>query len=363
MNHNVQTPENVPPVNKVKLAIVGGVVLAVMVALLFYNKSMRAAETPQNSMLRQVPVSVATAMDRRISEEISLVGTLYAHNDVSVVSETSGRITAVRADVGDMVHAGDVLVQVDDEIKQATLSTAQVAFEKSKKDWDRYQALFEKKSITASQCDQARLAYKSAEAQFIIARRQLNDTRIKSPISGYVTARPVDIGTMVQAGMPVANVVDISSLKLRLNVAEHDAFKLKTGDKVSITTEVYPGVEFVGSITSISAKGDDAHTYPVEIVLKNSSAYPLKAGMFGRVEFTTLARESAVAIPRQSLLGSIKNPQVFVVHDGRAFLRDIVVGEASGDTLGVRQGLKQGDVVVVNGQNNLRDSSAVAIVQ
>ncbi len=352
-----------PPVNKVKLMIFGGVFVAVIIALLFYNKSTRAGQTPDNTMLRQVPVSVATAHARRISEELSLVGTLCANNDVNVASETTGRVTAVEAQVGSFVHAGDVLVRVDDELKQAGLSTAEVSFEKAKKDWDRYQALFEKKSITAAQYDQARLAYKSAEAQYIIARRQLNDTRIKSPISGYVTSRPVDVGTTLQLGTLVANVVDIASFKVRLNVAEQDAFKLKVGDKVDVSTEVYPGVVFTGAISSIAAKGDDAHTYPVEITLPNSSAHPLKAGMFGRVAFTSLTGERTIAIPRQSLIGSVRDPQVYVVHDGKAYLRSVVIGTGNADTLGIRGGLRDGEVVVVNGQNNLRDSSAVAVIQ
>lgn len=355
--------ENLPPVNKLKLTIIVGAVVIVMIALLFYNKSTRAAQTPDNSMLRQVPVTVATAHVRRLSEELSLVGTLGANNDVNVTSETTGRIIGVDARIGSFVHEGDVLVRVDDELKQANLSTAEVSFEKAKKDWERYQVLFDKKSITATQYDQARLTYKSAEAQYIIARRQLNDTRIKSPISGYVTARPVDVGTTLQVGTLVANVVDIASFKLRLNVAEQDAFKLKVGDKVSVSTEVYPGVEFTGSISSISAKGDDAHTYPIEIVLPNSSVHPLKAGMFGRVAFTSLSGERTVAVPRQSLIGSVRDPQVYVVRDGRAYLRSVVIGTASADTLGIQEGLHEGDVVVVNGQNNLRDSSAVAVIQ
>ena len=355
--------EPLPPVSKVKLMIIVGAAVVVMLGLLFYNKSTRAAQTPDASILRAIPVTVATAHTRRIREELSLVGTLWANNDVNVASETTGRITAVEAKVGSFVHAGDVLVQVDDELKQANLSTAEVSFQKAKKDWDRYQALFEKKSITASQYDQARLTYKSAEAQYIIARRQLNDTRIKSPISGYVTSRPVDVGTTLQMGTMVADIVDIASFKLRLNVAEQDAFKLNVGDKVSVTTEVYPGVEFTGSISSISAKADDAHTYPVEIVLPNSAAHPLKAGMFARVAFESLSGHQTVAVPRQSLIGSVRDPQVFVVHDGRAYLRSVVIGTANADTLGIQGGLSDGDVVVVNGQNNLRDSSAVAIVQ
>ena len=363
MTTNTHRADAVPPINKTKLAIATVLVVVAIVALLFYNKASRAAQAAKPTMYRAIPVSVAQAQTTILKEGLDLVGTIVANNDVNIMSETSGRIVKVNAEVGSYVQKGAVLVQVDDELKQAASASAEVNYEKSKKDWERYQALYEKKSITAAQYDQARLAWKSAESQFITARRQLSDTRITSPIAGYVTARPVDIGSVLQNNTLVANVVDIATLKVKLNVAEHDAFRLKNGDHVSISTDVYPGTMFRGTISSISAKGDEAHTYPVEIVLSNTHEHPLKAGMFARVDFVSIGNARAVAVPRSALVGSIKTPQVYVVREGKAFLRNIVVRGEAGDTLGVQQGLVEGEQVVINGQNNLRDSSSVLIVQ
>jgi hypothetical protein len=112
--------------------------------------------------------------------------------------------------------------------------------------------------------------------------------------------------------------VDISKLKLKLNVSEKDAFRLKKGDKVDISTDVYPGVKFTGSIEFVSVKGDEAHTYPVEISLPNSREHPLKAGMFGKAAFRTSGEEPVLVIPRETLVGSIKDAKVFVVENGIA---------------------------------------------
>jgi RND family efflux transporter MFP subunit len=363
MSQNNAIQEPLPPVNKTKVAVIAAVAVVAVIILLFYNKNSRAAQAAKPTMYREVPVSVARVERKTLREGLSLVGTVVANNDVNVMSETTGRIIAVRAQVGDFVQKSAVLVQVDDEMKQAAFTSAEVNYEKAKKDWERYQALYDKKSITASQYDQARLAWKSAEAQYIVARRQLNDTRITSPIQGYVTARPVDVGAVLQNNTMVANVVDISTLKVKLNVAERDAFLLKKGDAVEISTDVYPGVTFAGTINSIAAKGDEAHTYPVEIILPNPKEHQLKAGMFARIDFTSLSGDQSLALPRTALVGSIKTPQVYVVKDGKAFLRQITVTGEAGDTLGVRQGVLEGDQVVINGQNNLRDSASVQIVQ
>jgi RND family efflux transporter MFP subunit len=272
-------------------------------------------------------------------------------------------VKKIFAQVGDYREAGSPLIQVDDEIKQADFEKAQVNYDRAKKDMERYASLRSEQAATEMQKDNAFQTFKVAEAQYILARRQLRDTRITSPISGIVTARNVDIGSMVADKMVVANVVDISRLKVKLNVSEFDAFRLKAGDRVDVTTDVYPGVTFEGKITTISAKADDGHTYPVEITLENSKTHPLRAGMFGRVNFVSVTETEALAIPREALLGSMKAPQVFVVDRGLARKRDIVVGSAVGTDLMVLSGLRSGETVVVNGQNNLKDSVAVDVLK
>lgn len=345
------------------ILIVGGIA-AGMIAILLNNKA-RSDEKARRSqeIEKAIPITVAEVQKGALKQELTLVGTIVANNDVVIVSETDGRVTAVYAKVGDYKPAGSALVQVDDELKLAAFKSAEVAYEKAKKDYERYQSLVKEGAISDSQLEQARQAYQAAEAQYIVARRQYQDATIKTPISGVVTARNVDVGAYLGKGAIVANVVDISRLKVKVNVAEQDVFLLKQGDEVEVTTDVYPGVAFKGRIESVSVKGDEAHTYPVEISLPNSKEYPLKAGMFGRVTFATLGKREALLIPREALVGSVKNPEVFVADGEVARLRRIVVGREAGLWLEVRDGLKEGEKVVVSGQNNLKDGYAVQIVQ
>ena len=347
-----------------KVRVIAGIVVvfAVMVAVLLNNKSKMQAKA-KNDVVKFLPVTLVPVQKQQLSENLSLTGTITANNDVAVQSETEGRVTKVLVEIGDRVKAGDVLVQVDDELKQANYAAAEVNYEKLKKDLERYQKMYKENSVSDAQLEGARLAYKSAEAQYIVARRQFNDTRIKTPISGIVTSRVVDVGATVQKNTLVVNVVDISTLKVKLNVAEDDAFKLKAGDAVEVTTDVYPGITFSGSIETISAKGDEAHTYPVQIRLANNDTHPLKAGMFGRVAFTSITSGKVLSIPRETLLGSTKSAQVFVVDNGIAHLRSVIIGSEVGTNLQVLSGLTEGEQVVLSGQNNLKDNVAVTIVQ
>ncbi len=316
----------------------------------------------ESSMGTDVPVSVATVKRQKLESSLSLVGNINASADVNVIAETQGTVTRVFVKVGSPVRPGTVLVQVDDEIPRSTQAAAEINHQKAQRDYERAEELYTQNSISTSQLDATRLAMKAAENQLDIARRQLENTRIKSPIGGTVNARYVDLGTMVQQGKAVANVVDINTLKVRVNVSEREAFQVKPADKVDITTDVYPGVVFSGTIDNIASKSDEAHTYPIEIVVENSTRHPLKAGLFARIAFKSIAPIESLAIPRMALIGSIKDAQVFVVRGSVAILHPVVIGRQSTDLYEVASGLAEGDTVVVSGQNNLVDQARIQVV-
>lgn len=345
-----------------RLKIAGIVILflGIIIFVLLNNKAKLQAET-NSEKIDSYPVTVADVSRQSVERTLDLVGTISANNDVNIVAEAKGKVVAVYAKVGDYKSAGSVLFQLDDELKESAFKTAEVNYEKTKKDFERYETLHKDRSVSDTQFEAAKLAYINAESQFVAARRQYSDTKIKAPISGVVTSRMIDVGSYVTEGNVVANIVDISTLKAKLNVGEKDAFRLKVGDQVNISTDVYPGVTFAGRIESISSKGDESHTYPVEITLKNSKENPLKAGMFGRISFTSIKQSESIVIPREALIGSIKDARVFTVENGNAKMKKVVVGNAFDTNLEIISGLNAGDKVVVNGQNNLQDNDKVIV--
>ncbi len=346
-----------------KITLVVALILGAIIAGLIHNKAVSDMKSRRPESLSAFPVTVIGVVKEKLNANLSLIGTIVGNNDVAIVSETQGRVTSVLAKVGDFRSAGSVIVQVDDELKQANFKAAEANYEKTKKDLARSEELFKDKTVTESQIESSRLTFRSSEAQYIVARRQLSDTKITTPISGVVTSRMVDVGNYVQSGTVIANVVDITKLKIKVNVAERDAFKIKTGDRVEVITDVYPGFAFIAVIDNISDKADEAHTYPVEMTLPNSKEHPLKAGMFCRLSFNSLSANESLLIDREALVGSLKKPQVYVVDNSKATLRDVVVGAIAGSRLEILQGLKEGETVVVNGQNNLQDGVSVTIVK
>jgi membrane fusion protein, multidrug efflux system len=347
-----------------KYISLGLVLVTIIIGVYSCNKAKSDGQKSASATIAtSYSVSVITAAKKDITDSFSQVGTIVAYNDVAVVSETSGRVVKVDAEVGDYKPAGSVLVEVDSELREAAYKAAQVTYEKAKKDLERYEALYKEGSISDSQIEQARWSFQSAESQYVVARRQLNDTKITTPISGIISARYVNVGNMVM-GAPqatvVANVVDISRLKVKVNVAEKDVIRLKVGETVDVTTDVFPNSVFTGSIFSISSKGDEGHTFPVEVVLKNSKQQ-IKAGMFGRVQFTPKISGATIVIPRECIVGSVKNATLYVVNNNVSKLRSVVTGKEIGTDIEILNGLQEGEQVVVNGQNNLSDNAPVIV--
>lgn len=322
-----------------------------------------ATEAALQPRVQGVVVTAAPVVKDRLRESLTLMGTITADRDVAVVSETQGRITTMHAELGDSLRAGSLLFEVDSEVMHAQLKAAQTNFLKAQKDLDRYEALFARGVVSANEIESTRLAYAAAETQNTLAQRQYRDTFVRSPIEGIVSAMNVEKGTVVQPGMVVANVVDISRLKVRLSVAESDAFRLAAGARVDVVTDVYPGVTFPGTIHAVGHKADELHTYPVEITMKNSVEHPLRAGMFCRASLPVHAGEEVLSIPREALTGSSREPKVFVVQDGHARLRDIVTGSSRGLRIEVRKGLAQGELVIVSGRNLVKDNDVVQVVR
>jgi membrane fusion protein, multidrug efflux system len=307
-----------------------------------------------------VAVAVVRPVEKTVQGELSLNGTIRAANEVQVVAETSGKVVEVLVKVGSKVATGDVLARLDDELKRASFETAKAAFDKSEADWARAQDLFAQKVISEVDLQGLKLARTSANANFIMARRDLENAHVRAPQSGVVTKTQVSVGSMLGPGAPVANIVDTANLKMTVQVGEREVLKIREGMAVKVESDLYPGSRFSGEVSGVSPKGDSALSFPVEIDLRSDPRRPLFDGMSAKAGIDLGARR-ILAIPRSSLVGSYQKPQAYVLRGGAARLVDIVVGGEYGTDLEVLRGLSASDEVVAGGQNNLYDGAPVAV--
>lgn len=346
---------------KLLLTLVIIMVTGLMVFVLLRNRATANLKAKNANQQTAIPVSTVIMKRQTLQDTFDKTGTIVANNEVSVVSQASGKVIAMYVNVGSYVKAGSPIAKIEDNVLRSKLTSARTAYTVAQKEWERANQLHQEKIISDSDLDTYKQTLITAKAALDSAQQDYNDATITAPVSGIITERAVDRGATVSSGTVIATLIDNSVFKITVNVNEEQAFKLKVGDMVTIATNVYPDIKLSGRIKSISAKSDSIHTFPVEITILNDKAHPLKSGVFGKITFNLGGASDVLAIPRAALVGSIKMPQVYVIKNGHAVLRDIVVDSEVNAYLIVKDGLKENDQVVVDGQENLNNNSLVKI--
>jgi len=350
-----------------RILIIAAVVLivgAVVYRLSSVKKHIEEKKKVKEEVNFTVAVNVVPAQLLLSESNLDLVGTVVANQIIDVKAVVQGNVTSINFELGDHVSKGEVLVHIDSRIRQLALANSETSLSNAEINLDRYKNLYEGGAATKAQYDQYKLSYESAKIQLDQAKKELGNATVVSPITGYITEKKIEVGTYLNVGNSIATVVDVSKLKVQVNIPEREVYSLKLGDEVNIGATVYPGVVFKGKITFISFNGDDAHNYPVEISIVNQTKNPLKSGTYVDIMFNQKSKKASLQIPREALVGSIKAAQVYVVEtDNKAHLRDVLIGNDGGKYLEVLKGLKEGDLVVTSGQINLKDNSTVTIIK
>jgi RND family efflux transporter MFP subunit len=333
------------------------------VAFLVLSRKPEPAKPARESHLSAsaIAVSVEPASVDTVRDSIAVVGLVEAWRDVDIHAETTGIVRAVCSEVGQKKMAAQALLKVDDEVAASALRKARVNRELAKRDFERFASLQKEGAVPVSSFEAMRLKLEDAEADLVTARRHFDDTTLKAPFAGVVTSRLVEVGDLVQPGMKVANMVDLSKVKIISSIPEKQVAAIIEGMPVQVMTDVWPGKAFRAKVLSISAKSSRDHTYRVESVMDNPRETPLRAGMFARTAFVGSSSRQALLIPRRALTGSIANPEVFVITGGKARLRKIVAGGEYGIRIEVLRGLAAGEQVVVAGQSDLDDGATVTV--
>ena len=308
-----------------------------------------------------VPVEVAKAARRTIAASYMGTAPLEARGEAQVVAKTSGIALAVLADVGQQVRAGQVLVRIDRD--RATLQVAQseAQVRKLEANYRRATQLAAQQLVSANDVDQLRYDLENARAAYRLARLELSYGAVTAPISGVVAARNIKPGNLVQINTPIFTIVDNSRLEATLNAPEREIEVLKAGQAVQLAVDALPGKTFEGRIDRVSPVVDSG-SGTFRVVCAFDGGGELQPGMFGRIRINYDQRADALAIPRTALLDDGSAPAVFTVRGGKAVRTELKLGYIDGEWVEVRDGLREGDPVVVAGKAALREGSAVQVI-
>ncbi|AEA42132.1 efflux RND transporter periplasmic adaptor subunit [Fluviicola taffensis] len=342
----------------ITIIIVAVVLVGLVVFKLMSNKKEVQAKIFINDVNAAVLVKTGAPVDHSFESSLSFLGSFDPARQNVVGSDANGKVVSIRFEEGDQVGQGKLLAKVDDEMLQLQLEGADVGLEGQKNDDRRYSNLERENAVSGVQVEKTKLGVRSSELQKKQIQKQIKSTSITAPYSGVITKKMVDLGSFVGQGTPLFELTDISSLKLTVNVPERDVLKFKLGQAVAIRADIYGVREFPGKISNISVVADKAHNFKVQITVPNPKR-ELMAGMYGSVRLKNNESVTRLSVPRLALVGSSKNPQVYVVRNKVAYLTTFTAGTSDGDYIEVVSGIKKGDVIVVKGQVNLQDKTNV----
>jgi membrane fusion protein, multidrug efflux system len=392
-------------------------VMAVVLACTGCRGDSTAATQPNRagqeaSAARQVRVTPVA--EKPMERSTVALGSLAAFDQATVSTKVPGRLRSISVDLGSVVQQGQVIAQIDPQdyqlrVQQAeaaltqararlgvplsgntdriepeqtsTVRQAQALLEEAKTNRDRQATLFDQGIVARSLLDSAESAYKVAVSRYedaieevqirqslvaqrrtelALARQQLADTAIHAPFDGAIQEKRASIGEYLGAGAPLATVVRMNPLRLRVEVPEREAQQIRIGQSVRVTTEGDPNV-YLGRIARLSPViTPQTRMLIAEAEVANDGSLP--PGLFARAEIVINDDTMAVTIPTNSIVTFAGIEKDVVVQNGKALEKPITTRRRTRDWTEVTSGVKVGEMVVVE-PGNLQSGQAVTIVE
>ncbi len=328
-----------------------------------------------------------------MAQRILVVGNLVGEATVEATPKVSGRLESVTVRLGDRVSRGQVLAKIEDSELLEQIKQAEAAYEVggasirqrdadlrlAKTNLDRSKNLFDRQLIPKQTMDDTDARYVAAVAQLDLAKAQysqaqarldelkinLDNTRITSPVNGFVGSRTLDPGAWVTPNSVFLSLVDISVVRIITKVVERDLRRITQGLKADVEVDAFPGEKFMGRVAQVAPVLDPAtRTAQVEIDIPNPQ-FRLKPGMYARVNFTVEEHANTLVVPANSVVDVQGSRGVFQPEKGQqgdvVRFKKIEVGLSDNDHIEVASGLREGESIVTTGAAALREGDRVIL--
>jgi cobalt-zinc-cadmium efflux system membrane fusion protein len=330
------------------------------------------------SALAKNPIATAKAQRTKLAPDLQIVGSVsYDQDHYAVVGPLiPGRVTKLRAGVGDTVRAGQVLAEIESaEVGQALAqylsATARANAAEANLRRERELASQKISSEREREVAEAQAVQEAAEMRAAVERLrafglEMGDIRelqraggaggrvpLRAPIGGTIVARTITLGQAVERATDAFKIVNLSHLWVLLDLYEKDLSRVHVGQKVELRTEAYPGEVFRAEVTYVNPIIDEkTRTASVRIEFDNPKG-KLQPGQFVSAKIIgdpKYAPADVIAIPRKAVVSVEGKPLVFVRAPGRGFERRVVeLGVSGGDLVEVRRGVAEGEEVATDG--------------
>ncbi|NEW87858.1 MULTISPECIES: efflux RND transporter periplasmic adaptor subunit [Rhodopseudomonas] len=361
------------PVRKVRWFIIVGLLLGLLVAVLVGFNAFRnhmIAQFFANNKPPPITVTVAEAKSEVLPNLLTAVGNLAAVHQVNVTSDVSGRITDILFQAGSEVKQGTPLVKLFDETELADLANFRAQAKVAELSLDRAKQLAARQFGPQATVDSAQAAFDQANAGIAKTEALISQKTVRAPFDGVLGVRQVEVGQYLSAGTQIVSLTDLSQVYDNFTVTEKDSGTLAVGQAVRVTVDAYPGRVFDGKITTIEPQiSTDTRNIRVQATLVNPGRV-LRPGMFATTTVVLPDKPAVITVPETAVDYTLYGDSVFLIkdekgEDGKSNLSAVRTFVRTGDRIDGRAviltGVKPGDRVVAVGQLKLQSGAAVAI--
>lgn len=307
------------------------------------------------------PVVVAVARRRPLVDDLEALGTVRANESVALRPHRADRVEAIHFSDGMDVDAGQVLVELHVTEEQAELDEALALRDERQAAFDRAQELFEQEVESEGRATAARAQLDAAQARVARLRSAIDDHTVVAPFAGTLGLRQVSVGAYVEPSTVITTLDDLSVVKVDFTVPETWLEHVATGMAVRARSAAWEGIEFDGEIKAIDTRVDEtARAARVRALLTNGERR-LKPGMLLSLTLEQSGAE-VLQVPEEAIKSERARHYVRRVQDGVAHKVEVVLGRRTEGFVEVVEGLADGDEVVVQGLERVRDGHPVRAV-
>lgn len=343
--------------------------LIILIVILFISVSAKKErlEAEKKAQLSQEdPVINVVTMElvpAPIREKISFPGTTEPWISLRLATEVRGEISQKLVNEGDSVKKGDTLIIVDSRDYVNQYKSAKASYEMARTSLDRFKKLLQKKSTTQARLDDAQAQVENFKSAMDIAQLNVARCTIQSPMDGVANKILIEEGQYVKIGDPVAQLLQIDPLKVKVGIPESDVDAVRKLKRFTVTIDALGGRQFQAEMHYLSKTTDTmARLYDLKMKLENPGGIILP-DMFARVEIIKQEIPQAIAVPLYAIVSRLDEQVVYVVNDEKAHLRKIEIGLLEGWKCEVTSGLSAGDEVIVVGQRSVGDGQKVRVMR
>ncbi len=308
-----------------------------------------------------VPVEVAALARGPIESILSFSANLEAEDHVQVFSQAKRLVIDLKVEEGDRVRRNQVLLRLQDEEQRSAVQKVESQLAKAEREYKRQERLYQQELISEQAFNDATYELTQLKISLEDAQRELGYTEVRAPIAGTVTQRSVNLGDQVQIGQDLFEIVDFNSMVARIYVPEKHLAELSVGLSARLSAQASSDRRYKGRVQRI-APIVDARSGTIKVTIDVGNQRGLRPGMYVNVDLVTRTHDDAVLIPKRAVV--YDNDQMFVFRLGeerrveRVFIEPLLADKA---WIEAREGVLEGDQLVIAGQAGLRDKALVKL--